>query len=243
LIIQPASISLLDGPPKQRRQFVDFGAFHEDAEYLALWRRFIESLSQRNALLRERRLRELAPWTHEAARCGTILTEARKRYVERIMPVFSELGELFFPGRRFDLRFQPGWDDSHSLQSVLDAEVSGDARLGFTRCGPHKADVTIGCDGRTAKVHLSRGQTKLLVYGLQLAQARLMEQRGGTPACVLIDDIASELDDRNRDLLLEFLVAGTTQYFVTSTTLVGVESKLPPDSALIGIEQGQLTQA
>jgi DNA replication and repair protein RecF len=241
LVIQPAAIALLEGAPKQRRQFLDFGVFHEDAAYLDHWRRYVKALSQRNALLRENRLRELPPWNHELARYGTIVADARRLYAERLEPFFQDMGGRFFSDQRFEVRLQAGWDTAKSLVSVLEEEVPADLRYGYTQSGPHKGDFSITLNGRPVKAYLSRGQMKLLVYALLLAQSRLMEERVGAAGCVLVDDVASELDDRNKKTLLEVLREGRTQYFITATGRNIIEEGLDDSAAVFQVEHGRIT--
>jgi DNA replication and repair protein RecF len=241
LVIQPAAIALLEGAPKQRRQFLDFGVFHEDAAYLDHWRRYVKALSQRNALLRENRLRELPPWNHELAWYGTIVADARLRYAKRLEPFFKDMGERFFSGQRFDIRPQAGWDTAKSLVSVLEEEVPADLRYGYTQSGPHKGDFSITLDGRPVKAYLSRGQMKLLVYALLLAQSRLLEERAGAAGCVLVDDVASELDEHNKKTLLDVLREGRTQYFITATGRNTIEEGVDDSAAVFRVEHGRIT--
>lgn len=240
LAIQPASVALLEGAPKPRRQFLDFGAFHEDAGYLDHWRRYAKALSQRNALLREKRARELPPWNHELARYGTIVGQARERYAARLEAFFQDTAQRFFPDFRFELRTQAGWDAALPLESALEKDIAADFRHGYTQSGPHKGDFSLAFQGRPVKAYLSRGQMKLLVYALLLAQARLLEERAGAAACVLIDDVASELDTANKQALLGFLREGRTQYFVTATERKMVEDGLGTEAALFEVERGQI---
>jgi DNA replication and repair protein RecF len=243
LVIQPASVALLEGAPKIRRQFLDFGVFHEDPAYLDHWRRYVKALSQRNALLREKRVRELAPWNHELARYGTIMGDARRRYAERLEPFFRDTAARFFTGLRFELSTQAGWDIDKPLESILEQEIAADLRYGYTQSGPHKGDFSITFDGRPVKAYLSRGQMKLLVYALLLAQSRLLEERVGTAGCVLVDDVASELDEGNRKTLLDFLRERRSQYFITATARQSIESALNGDAAVFQVEHGQVFQA
>lgn len=243
LVIQPAGIALLEGAPKQRRQFLDFGAFHEEPAYLDHWRRYVRALGQRNALLRENRLRELPPWNHELARYGTIVADSRLRYMERLDGFFQDAAARFFPGQHFEFRLQAGWDTAKPLETLLAEGIPADVRHGYTQSGPHKGDFSITLNGRPVKAYLSRGQMKLLVYALLLAQSRLMEERGGAAGCVLVDDVASELDEPNKKTLLAFLREGRTQYFVTATARDMIEAGLSDDAALFRVEQGQVIQA
>lgn len=219
LVIQPSGIALVEGPPGIRRHFLDFGVFHQDPGFMGYWRRYGRAVQQRNSLLRAGRRRELSPWSQEMVSYGIMLHSAREAYVQRLTPFFAEIATHFFPGRDLTLQLVPGWDSSRSLGEVLEAGVEGDLRQGFTQQGPHRVDFILKIDQRPVREFLSRGQTKLLVYALLLAQSRLMEDGRRMPGCVLIDDVASELDVANRARLMGLLANRASQFFITATAL------------------------
>jgi len=242
LVIQPASGALLEGAPKHRRQFLDWGVFHIEESYLDCWRRYAKALSQRNILLREKRLRDIELWNREVARYGTIIDGARERYAERLRPFFLQSAAQFFAGFKLDLHVQSGWNKNKTLEVTLQEDIASDIRLGHTQSGPHKADFSITLDGRPAKAYLSRGQMKLLVYALLLAQSVLMEESAGMSACVLVDDVASELDENNKNRLLGFLKERRTQFFITAT-MEEIIKEAVDDAAVFHVEHGQVKQA
>ena len=97
-------------------------------------------------------------------------------------------------------------------------------------------------NGRSAKAYLSRGQMKLLVYALLLAQSLLMESYMTSLGCVLIDDVASELDQPNKKRLLKFLQERRFQYFISATAR-DIFKDIEDDSmALFQAEAGQMTK-
>ena len=243
LVIQPSGIALLEGAPKLRRHFLDFGVFHQDAGFLDCWRRYAKALNHRNSLLRNGRSRELAPWNHELARYGIMIHQARSQYCERLMPFFNEIGGRFFPDTCFELRIHAGWDLSRELSAVLEKDVEADLRYGHTRSGPHKGDFSVTLGNKPVKPYVSRGQMKLLVYALLLAQSRLMEERVGLAGCVLIDDVASELDNANKATLLRLLQDRLTQFFITATAQDLIAESISSDSAIFQIDHGRITQA
>jgi DNA replication and repair protein RecF len=163
--------------------------------------------------------------------------------MERLDGFFQATAARFFPGQHFEFRLQAGWDTAKPLETILAEGIPADVRHGYTQSGPHKGDFSITLHGRSVKAYLSRGQMKLLVYALLLAQSRLMEERVGSAGCVLVDDVASELDEPNKQTLLAFLREGRTQYFVTATARDMIEAGLSDDAALFRVEQGQVIQA
>ena len=243
LVIQPAGIALLEGAPKLRRHFLDFGVFHHDPRYLDYWRRYTKALNHRNALLRSGKARELAPWNQELTRYGIMIHEARSNYLERLAPLFHEIGGRFFTNPHFELRIQAGWDVSRPLNLILEGDISADLRYGYTQSGPHKGDFSILLNHRPVKAYVSRGQMKLLVYTLLLAQSRLMEEQAGSAGCVLIDDVASELDVPNKRILLALLQGRLTQFFITATGREIIEEGVSSDAAVFQIARGRVSQA
>jgi len=67
----------------------------------------------------------------------------------------------------------------------------------------------------------------MLVIALNMAQASLVLEETGKAPIILLDDLASELDDSNRKIVLSELKKRSTQCFVTSTDLgIGIEGKV-----------------
>jgi DNA replication and repair protein RecF len=240
LIIQPTSANLLDDAPKQRRQFLDWSAFHLEPGFLEQWRGYARALAQRNALLRLGDKRGMEIWNQELSRYGTMLAAARVACVERLRPYFHAAAEFFLGGLAVELRASKGWDQGKTLEEALQADLALDLRDGYTHAGPHKGDLAILAAGRPARHYLSRGQMKLLLFALLLAQAHLLEEALGPRGCVLIDDLASELDAANRERLLQFLSLRQAQFFITSVDPSWAEQA---QGAVFRMALGHITEA
>ena len=96
-----------------------------------------------------------------------------------------------------ELRFQPGWDRKRALGEILTEGFERDLRQGFTGSGPQRADLRFRVDGQDAAERLSRGQKKLVVSALKLAQGALFHRQSRRACVYLIDDLPSELDERH----------------------------------------------
>lgn len=82
---EPGSHVLISGGGEPRRRFLDWGLFHVEPDFLALWRRYARALKQRNALLKQgAQPRMLDAWDHELAESGESLTSRRLRYLDRL---------------------------------------------------------------------------------------------------------------------------------------------------------------
>ncbi|MGZ8191504.1 MAG: DNA replication/repair protein RecF [Methylococcaceae bacterium] len=218
-LIHPKSYELLDASAQVRREFLDWGVFHDDENFLSAWRNFKKALSQRNSLLKTKELKQLNVWDKELVYYGTIVNRCRQQYLKKFKPVFTQIIKKFLAIDDVDLKLISGWDSSKEFHQVLLGDLDKDSRHGFTHSGPHRADLQLFINNRLAKDFVSRGQLKLLVLSLKLAQVQLLTNEHSNSGCILIDDFAAELDVFSRAKLLKFLSELECQVFITATEL------------------------
>lgn len=212
------SYLLLHGGPKKRRQFVDWGLFHVEQSFLDLWRRTERALGQRNRAIRAKSPPDyIRAWDSELTKLSLQLHNYRKSYIEKFIPIAQEILKKLMGNLVFDLSYFAGWDTDLDLQTILADKLDGDLKSGYTRIGPHRADMTVSAiNGVPAKDALSRGQQKLLLYGLQIAQGVLLKQLTNKRSIYLIDDLLAELDLQKCHLLADLLLSlPKTQIFIT----------------------------
>jgi len=218
-LIHPKSYRLLDAGPQIRREFLDWGIFNHNQQFLPNWRKFSKALQQRNVLLKTRQLKQLSAWDKELIEYGNLVNDFRKKYIQVLQPEFLQMANQFLETIQIELRFNGGWDESHTLEQIFKTDLEKDLRYGFTHSGPHRADFLTFHDKRLAKDFLSRGQQKLLMLALMLSQVNLLNNEAQNNCCILIDDLTAELDTVNRSKLIKYLAGIGCQVFMTSTEL------------------------
>ncbi len=139
-----------------------------------------------------------------------------------------------------ELRFQQGWDRQLSYGEALQHGLSADLEQGYTHSGPQRADIRVMSGSHLAAETLSRGQQKLVVCGLKLAQGQLMAQQGRGTCTYLIDDLPSELDYMHSVLVCELLASMEAQVFITAIDHQDIRSVWPEtgELAMFHVEQG-----
>lgn len=220
LLIHPKSYILLDGGPQNRREFLDWGVFNHEQNFLMQWRKFKKVLLQRNSLLKSKQTNQINVWNTELVQYGTIVSDYRKQYLQQLQPVFFEICHHFLKFEKIELEYDTGWDESENFIAALENDLFKDLRYGYTHSGPHRCDFKIILNGRLAKHVVSRGQLKLLMLSLKLAQVKLINQEKNNTVCVLIDDLTAELDVHNKTKLLQYLSKLNCQVFMTTTELI-----------------------
>lgn len=243
LLIDPNSYDLLEKGPKERRQYLDWGLFHVKPSYHEVSNKFQRCLKQRNAALKAQQAKTICrTWDKELADLAKQITEYRQAYFTQLQPYFNDLLNILNLDIEIKAFYYPGWDKKYiSLPMALEETWNKDFALGYTTCGPQKADVIYKINDIPAEDVLSRGQMKLLVSALQFTQGKLHTELTGENVIYLIDDLASELDKDNRQKLFALLEKIVGQVFITATDKT-VFSQINTVNSLFHVEQGIVKQ-
>lgn len=246
-VINAESFNLLMGSPGHRRHFLDWGVFHVEHNFHNTWQRFERALKQRNSLLRHGKISdaELRSWDRELCEAGEAVDRQRAQYFTDLEPLFQQLVPRLSPGLGgVELRYRRGWDKSSSLQESLLGSARTDREQGFTHVGPQRADVKVLFEGRAAAEILSRGQQKLVVCALKLAQGQLMSRRKGRSCLYLVDDLPAELDREHCRRVAEVLIELNTQVYITCVDVKELAGSWPDEwlgqSAMFHVEHGEV---
>lgn len=248
-VINANSFELLTGSPKARRQFLDWGVFHVEHSFLPVWQRFQRCLKQRNNLLRRDKIdaSEVGVWTRELCETGEAINSLRKRFFEALLPRFeAALAELAPELEGVALTYRQGWDKRIRYEEALKSSYKSDCDKGFTHIGPQRADIRVTVGGHLASDTLSRGQQKLVICALKLAQGQLLSEQGVGGNVYLVDDLPSELDEAHCRLVCRCLDRLGAQVFITCVDEQDIRRVWPESGAspaMFHVEHGAVTAA
>ncbi len=240
-LIRPESQTLLEGGSTARRSFVDLGVFHVKHTFLESLKNYNLCLKNRNKLLKQKQFNTLSVWSNKLAEYGIIITIERKTYIKNFESALKPIVKTLIGDVDISVKYVNGWVGEVTLLEGLEKALDKDKRYGYTTIGAHKADVKVLMDGNIAQDYLSRGQMKLLVIAMYLAQIKLMGQVELKSVCVLLDDLAAELDVKSFRKVMLFLVSLGIQVFVTTTnekTFVDFIGK--GDTKVFHVKQGAI---
>ncbi|PIJ49559.1 DNA replication/repair protein RecF [Erwinia sp. OLTSP20] len=241
-LITPEGFTLLNGGPKYRRAYIDWGCFHNESQFFNAWVNLRRLLKQRNAALRQvTRYAQIRPWDQELVPLAEQISHWRAQYSQAIAQDIASTCRQFLPEFDLAFSFQRGWDKESDYAGLLERQFERDRALTYTSSGPHKADFRIRADNTPVEDVLSRGQLKLLMCALRLAQGEFLTRHNGRRCLYLIDDFASELDDTRRQLLATRLKATQAQVFVSAISAEHVIDMSDEKGKMFRVEQGKIT--
>jgi DNA replication and repair protein RecF len=241
----PDDLAIVKGEPGLRRRFLDIWLGQVNREYLYLLKRYQEVLKQRNFFLTTYRYDafnrpEMEALDEMLVLNGAVIVEMRASYLDDL----AEIAVRAYDGitgdgehLRLDYKpnFEPGDDSATAFYTALNARRNEEERRLVSLVGPHRDDFAIYLDEKDGRRFASQGQQRSVALALRLAQYEIMRGLGKTPL-LLLDDVASELDDGRRRHLRE-LIEDAEQVWVTA-------ARLPDgaDGTVVRIEEGRIIE-
>jgi len=241
LVIEQDSHKLLESGPQWRRKFIDWGLFHVKHDFTSIWSDYRKSLKQRNALLIQGAPTDIIQsWTDGLCELADAYTSMREEYVDKLQPYFQSYVSSLLDEAGYTLTYKRGWTKDISLLNCMSENISKDRSSFRTNYGPHRADLVIKKDSKDIRDHVSRGQQKLLVYALNLAQVSLLKDLTNKNTILLLDDMGSELDLNHSNNLLTLLEESFGQVCITTANLDTIPLADMDDVKLFHVKHGSI---
>ena len=214
-------LQLVKGTARSRRRFLDLLLAQTQPGYLALLQRYMSAVRNRNALLKQRTPDEasLESFSAELVKLGNDLIRARRE----LIPKFSPLARLAYrrianDAEELRIEYQPGVKNDFAVE--LAQSRARERAFRATVVGPHRDDLQLLQNEKSAAQFGSEGQKRTLAIALKMAQAEYLAGIHGSPPVLLIDDVMGELDVKRRSGFLPLLDQArktSGQVFMTCT--------------------------
>ena len=209
VIFSPVHLSMVKDGPIERRKFIDNSLCQLKSNYRSVLKEYNRCLAQRNMLLKDMKNNTnledmLYIWDKNLAKSGAKIIYQREKYIEALLPFATEIFDGLSKGReKIDLKLQCGFECKDKSVAEIENEltkllISGrnsDILNRITTSGPHRDDMEILINEKSARLYASQGQQRSCVLALKLAEASLLKEMTDDEPLALLDDVMSELDE------------------------------------------------
>lgn len=209
VLFSPMDLDLVTLSPSLRRKFLDNVLSLVDREYRRSILSYEKGLRARNRLLlriREENLsrNQLIFWNQLLIKNGDYISEKREEFINfvNLTPPFN------------DENFSIFYDKSVISESRLLEYANEEVSAATTLVGPHRDDFQFFEKERDLGHFGSRGEQRMAILWLKLAELSFVEAKTGARPTLLLDDIFSELDERHREIV--FGIAKGQQTIITT---------------------------
>jgi DNA replication and repair protein RecF len=186
-----------------------------------LLQRYAQTLRARNALLKRSMPDEAAleSFSRELVRTGEEIIRWRRELTPKLSPLVRlAYRRVSHDAEELRIEYRPGVKNDFAVE--LAQSRSREQTYRATLIGPHRDDLELLLNEKSASQFGSEGQKRTLAIALKMAQAEYLAGIHGAPPVLLIDDVMGELDEKRRSgflPLLERAHESRGQVFMTAT--------------------------
>ena len=205
VMFSPAELDIIKGSPAVRRRFLDEAISQMSPKYMSLLSRYYKTLSEKNGLLRQLRIKGvhndtmLSVWNEQLAETGEQIAERRRGFLEKLGAAATAM-QKEISGEELEIVYQPSIEAENYLEK-LEKNQQREIEFGAALAGIQRDDIKIRVAGKDSRLYASQGQQRTAVLSLKLAQTEYINEEKGEYPVILLDDIMSELDINRRRYL------------------------------------------
>ena len=208
VFFSPEDLNIIKEGPAGRRRFIDLELSQLDKVYLSNLSNYNRIINQRNSLLKELYYQEhlietLDIWDMQLAEYGTKVIESRKKFIERVNNIISNIHYRLTGGKeKITLTYESSVGDM-SLEQALKRYRQRDIKFKSTSVGPHRDDLCFKIGEIDIRKFGSQGQQRTAALSLKLSEIELVRMLIRDTPVLLLDDVLSELDKNRQNYLLD----------------------------------------
>ncbi|HRN96598.1 MAG TPA: DNA replication and repair protein RecF [Candidatus Levybacteria bacterium] len=233
VIFSPQDLEIISESPTMRRRYLDGLLSATSSAYRSAHITYTKALRQRNRLLgliKEGKRRysadEFVYWNSLLLEHAKTISEHRQRYIDYVNTTHKNVYPL-------ELSYDASYVTSERLEKYKDAELAS----GVTLIGPQRDDIVIQFPNthRLIREFASRGEQRLAILQLKLFELTYVKENTNRQPILLLDDVFSELDAQNIDLISRLLPEQQT--IITTTHIQDVPKEILSEALVLHLPE------
>lgn len=205
--------------PDIRRQFIDQAILLYNPNFLAHIKEYKIILENRNKLLQNMQIsRDLYEvWSEQLWQKTVILQTERIKFIEALQAEVTALLKQHVSDAEVVFTYVPKKKPACSFHEFMMQQPTlfeQERRFGRSLFGAHLDDMEITFRGTASRIFASRGQQKLIILLIKIAQVKALNRQKGT-SIVLLDDFITDFDAAYARTVLQMLTDLDSQLIFT----------------------------
>ncbi|HCI80524.1 MAG TPA: DNA replication and repair protein RecF [Ktedonobacter sp.] len=266
VLFAPTDLHLVDGPPDERRRFLDRALCQISPHYCQDLVKYRKIVLQRSAMLKRIRDYQEDPrlldyLDDQLATLASHICTKRQQMVESLNGEANSFQSAISGGREqlcivyrpsFTMhktneqdeehaRDEQGEQKQHYLHQLRDVRRK-EIQQGVCLLGPHRDDLEFVVNGINMLTYGSRGQQRTAALATKLSELAYMRSTTGDEPVLLLDDVFSELDAHRRSYLLQQVLTHQ-QVLLTATDVNEFPKEMMEQAHVYRVMGGEIEQA
>ena len=255
ILISPEDINILQGTPAERRNFLNIELSQLSKNYIKKYNEFNKILKIRNNYLKmlykssNTDQRYLDSVTENLIEREIDIYQERKNFIDFINNRISNIYENITGIKNFKVIYETNVDlEDFSKEKIrknlinkYKNSLKKEIENGMTIYGPHRDDLQFLINNDDIKIYGSQGQQKISIIALKLSEIEIFKEITDTYPILLLDDVFSELDIKNRNKLIDY-INKDMQVIITTNDTRGINRKFLEEAKIFKVKDGIVTE-
>jgi DNA replication and repair protein RecF len=230
VIFTPDDLKIIKGSPIERRKFINIDISQIKPKYKYLLNKYKRICSERNIILKNYCTKPenkdiINIWNDYLVNVGTDIILYRQEYINNLKKYAVDIyADISGNKEKFDLSYlcnavninnMDKEDIKKHFYEKINANINHEILNKITMYGPHKDDILIKINDKECKYFGSQGQQRSAILAIKLAEIEIIKEEIGEYPVLLLDDVLSELDNKRKGFLINYIQG--IQTFITTT--------------------------
>ena len=244
IMLSPDELKLIKSSPNTRRNYLNIQLSQLHKEYMHYLNNYTNLIKNKNDYLKKMMLnsnldsRYLDVIDEKIVENGMKIYEYRNNYINLINSSINDIFKNYINKQLIEIKYESDYsvNDKEKLINILRKNRNKEINLGMTNYGIHRDDFTFYQNGNNSKDYSSQGIQKLIVLAMKLAEVKIFIENYNIKPILLLDDLFSELDEKNRNNIFKSLDK-SIQIFITTTDLKNINKRIVEKAKIYNLDE------
>ena len=233
ILLSPDELKLIKSSPSIRRDYLNIQISQLHKEYLHYLNNYNNLIKNKNDYLKKLMvnsnldIRYLDILDEKITEEGLKIYQYRKKYIDSINIYINDIFKKYSKNSNIYIKYISDFDSNNHdiIKKNILKNRNKDINMGMTSFGIHRDDYEFIHDEMNSREYSSQGMQKLIVLAMKLSEIQIFIEEYEIVPILLLDDLFSELDEKNRNNIFKSLDENI-QIFVTTTDLKNINKKI-----------------
>lgn len=243
IMLSPDELKLIKASPNTRRNYLNIQISQLHKEYLYYLNNYNNLIKNKNEFLKKLMLnsnldqRYLDILDEKITEEGIKIYNYRKRYIDLINSYINDIFNNYIKGEKIRINYISDYElnDKEKILKELKKNRKKEINIGMTSFGVHRDDYEFMHNDNNSKEYSSQGLQKLIVLAMKLSEVKIFINEYEIYPILLLDDLFSELDEKNRNNIFKSLDKDI-QIFITTTDLKNINKSIKEKAKIYDLD-------
>lgn len=244
IMLSPDELKLIKASPNTRRNYLNIQISQLHKEYLHYLNNYNNLIKNKNDFLKKLMLnsnldqRYLDIVDEKIVEEGIKIYNYRKKYIDEINKYINDIFINYVKGEKINIDYISDYkiNNKEKILNELKKNRKKEINIGMTSFGIHRDDYEFMHNGNNSKEYSSQGIQKLIVLAMKLSEVKIFVNNYEVYPILLLDDLFSELDEKNRNNIFKSLDK-EIQIFITTTDLKNINKNIKNKAKIYNLDE------